>query len=124
MTDSTGRPAISITDGGRAVLVRPTGELDVVTGELLEDARRRASDDGARGIVVVLDGVDFLGSSGLSALVEARRRADHAGLGFALAGGSRSSTRVLEITGLTDSLGHHPELADAVAAATESRAGA
>ncbi|MHB0914008.1 MAG: STAS domain-containing protein [Armatimonadota bacterium] len=76
-----------------------TGELDAFTsGRLIETARRWVGDAGK--IVINLDGVQYIDSSGLSALVwlwlEAKERGTELGISCL----SPRVHRVLEITGL------------------------
>ena len=50
------------------------GELDIYTGPLLGDAVNEATANGYRRLVLDLSQLEFLDSTGLSLLVEARRR--------------------------------------------------
>ena len=102
-------------DRGPVVVVTVAGEVDMSTCPQLEgrlqDALRRSSR-----VVVRLDGVRFLGSDALDVLVRAARAAVSAGGAFALAGGTRGTQRVLDITGLHATLNHRATVDAAVAA--------
>jgi anti-sigma B factor antagonist len=85
---------------GAVVLV--AGELDIGTAAPLRDALLDLGDRGATPIVVDLAGVDFIDSSGVSLLVEAKQRADAAGKELVLRQPTPRVMRVLEVTGLVD----------------------
>ncbi|MBP2477392.1 anti-sigma B factor antagonist [Crossiella equi] len=92
------------------------GEVDLLTTPLLRSGIEEQL-AGARPLLVIdLSGVDFLGSSGLAALVEARDAADKAGKHLRLVAGNRSVFRPLATTGLTSLFDLRETLADAVAA--------
>jgi anti-sigma B factor antagonist len=85
-----------------------TGYL-AASGDLSEDApaeliaaAKALIDDGIVRLVADLSGVDFVGSSGLSALVVIRQAALAAGGTFALKNPSARVLRVLTLTGMTD----------------------
>ena len=101
-----------------------SGEHDLSTAPEL---RRRFADLIAeRGAVVVdLSPATFVDSSILGVILDARRNADEAGLGFAVAhpGGNDAVGRVLEITGLRAQLPVHLARDEAVAAASNGIGG-
>lgn len=74
-------------------------------------------------LVVDLSSATFIDSSILGAILDARRSADDAGLGFAVAhpGGDDAVGRVLEVTGLRSELPVHSAREEAVAAASNGR---
>ncbi len=98
-----------------------SGEHDLSTAPEL---RRRLGNLIAESDAVVVDlsRATFVDSSVLGAILDARRRADDAGLGFAVAhpGGDDSVGRVLEITGLRAELPVHFGRDEAMAAASNS----
>jgi anti-sigma B factor antagonist len=58
-----------------------------------------------QGVVVDLSGAEFIDSSILGAILEARQQATDSGAGFAIVGGGGEPVRrVLEITGLDQAL--------------------
>jgi anti-sigma B factor antagonist len=54
---------------GRPSVVRPVGPVDVDTASALRDALRLMAEEGAESVIVDLGEVEFIDSSGLSALV-------------------------------------------------------
>lgn len=79
--------------------------------EALGDALRRAE----RGVIVVLDGVDFMDSSGIGALMRAWGEAENNGLKFAVVLRQPRLRKLLETLGLLDSLPNFPTISDALA---------
>lgn len=79
------------------------GELDLATGGVLEEQLRQ---HGAGGRHVVLDmaGVDFMDSTGVRILLDAKRQADSAGLDFQVLALTAPVRRLLEITGVLSRL--------------------
>ena len=113
----TGEIALERTEAGLTVL-SISGEHDLSTAPEL---RRRFSSLIAEGqpLVVDLASATFVDSSILGAILAARRGADEAGLGFAVAhpGKDDAVGRVLEITGLRTELPVHAGRDEALAAA-------
>lgn len=86
-------------EGGSSVLdVR--GEIDMLTAPRLQAAITESLDRPAAPILVNLEGVTFMDSTGLRALVESRERAESAGVRLTLVGPSRQVRRLLSLTGL------------------------
>ncbi|HVE94726.1 MAG TPA: STAS domain-containing protein [Acidimicrobiales bacterium] len=88
---------IDVTRDGSTATVSVAGELELVQGDKLEAAVRRLLPDVER-VVVDLNGVTFMDSSGLGALIALRQAADETGWRFALRGPTQAVTRVLELT--------------------------
>ncbi|WP_232666022.1 STAS domain-containing protein [Pseudonocardia sp. TRM90224] len=105
---------------GAVIVLRPVGEIDMVTVDTLRD--RLTAELGRRQHVVLdCSDVQFLSSGGIQALVEAHRQAQAAGAALHIAGAaSRVVARPLEITGvdtvLTISADPPDELGDRLAA--------
>jgi anti-sigma B factor antagonist len=96
-----------------------SGEHDLSTAPSLQ--RRLASlIDERTAIVVDLTPATFIDSSILGAILDARRRATEAGIGFAVvhSNGAGAVDRVLEVTGLRSELPVHDGRDEAVAAAS------
>jgi anti-sigma B factor antagonist len=85
---------------GAVVLV--AGELDFGTAAPLRDALVDLGDRGTTPIVLDLARVDFIDSSGVSLLVQAKQRADAEGSELVLRQPAARVRRVLEVTGLVD----------------------
>lgn len=85
---------------GDAVVVAVEGELDLFTAPFLRDEVRDAiKQDGAR-LVLDLQQLSFMDSSGLSVLIEAWRLATSEGGGVSLAAPQAPVARILRTTGL------------------------
>jgi anti-sigma B factor antagonist len=114
----TGELALERTEEGLAVLTI-SGEHDLSTAPNL---RRRL--DGLLGdgvpTVVDLSPATFIDSSILGVILDGRRRAAEAEIGFAVArsNGSDAVDRVLDVTGLREELPVHARREEAVLAAS------
>jgi anti-sigma B factor antagonist len=82
-----------------SVVVVAEGELDLVGAPRLLEALPGPGDEP---VVVDLGSVGFMDSPGLRSLLEARRRCQDGGRGFAIARPSEPVRRVLELVDLTD----------------------
>jgi anti-sigma B factor antagonist len=80
------------------------GELDLLHAPQLEDALDDGAGDGVAVVVLDLDAVSFIDSTGLRAIFSARRLARQHGLEFAVTPGSEQVQRLLSITRLSDQL--------------------
>jgi anti-sigma B factor antagonist len=92
------RVATVVADG--TTTVAATGPVDMLTAPPLAAAVEAAQRTAQRGVIVDLTGVDFLGSAGLSVLVEAARRAMDAGSGLVIVAGNHPVLHAIEVTGL------------------------
>lgn len=82
-------------------VVAPQGEIDIATAEVLEDRIERAERTSPKAVVVDLNGLAFMDSSGLRVLISALKRAEDAGRGFALVcEPDRPVYRLLQISGV------------------------
>ena len=91
---------LGITSPSSGVLVvTVTGELDMLTApQLRHEVTRRIPDSSL--VVLALDGVRFLGTSGLAALIELREQAHREGVELRLACTERRVLRPIGIAGL------------------------
>jgi anti-sigma B factor antagonist len=108
-------PVQEIARNGGAVVVRLAGELDLYNAEAVRDALGEAVADEPDRVVVDLGAVEFLDSTALGVLVEARaklpdRRA------FLLAAPGVEPRRALEVAGLDRHFSVHETVEDALAA--------
>ncbi len=123
---SAGRPTVSsklslrtrTMDG--CLVVEVGGEVDMTSAPTLRDHLLGQIGLGEPCLVVDLSEVEFMDSTGLSALVVAYRQAVELGSSLLIAGAKPAVRRVLEITQLDMLLEHHDDVADAVAAAMAS----
>jgi anti-anti-sigma factor len=84
---------------GRHVLTL-SGELDIGSAQVLEDAVEEACASGAKELVLDLCSIDFMDSMGLRALLHARRTCQASDCDYHLTPASRPVQRVLDATGL------------------------
>ncbi|GAA3222699.1 anti-sigma factor antagonist BldG [Pseudonocardia petroleophila] len=108
----TTRPA-----GSGQVVIEVGGEVDMLTSPQLRAAVLDQFAAGTELVVLALDGVTFLGTSGLAALIEVREAAHTAGVELRLACTARRVLRPLTIAGLVPLFDIH-ETVDAALAAT------
>jgi anti-sigma B factor antagonist len=81
---------------GEAIVIVAEGELDIVGAPILSDA----VPEGDEPLVIDLEAVGFMDSSGLRALLEVRQRCLESDRPFALARPSDAVRRVLELVDL------------------------
>lgn len=110
-------------DSGVAV-VTVTGEVDVSTCGVLRDGLLRVvTDEGYRGLVVNLAGVNFIDSTGFGVLVGVWHRVSATNFSMALAAPSRRARGILDTTGLTKAFSVYDTEAEAVRACRKPAAG-
>jgi anti-sigma B factor antagonist len=87
------------------------GDLDLTAAPRLREVVEAACEQGVRSILLDLSSVTFLDSSGLRAIVEASTRIELIGGQIICTGLSGAAHRVLELTGVLESLrqGTEPE---------------
>jgi anti-sigma B factor antagonist len=92
-------------NGARAVLIL-AGDLDLATVGVLHDAAaaQLASGD-VRDLVLDLNGVTFLDSSGLGAMLQLRGDAMAAGGTVTICSAARGAARIIAIAGLSGTFG-------------------
>ena len=112
----TGEIVLRQDDSGIPV-VAISGEHDLNTAPDLRARLAEVIENGGP-VIIDLSPATFVDSSILGAILDARRRAQGAGIGFAVAQGDSAAAvaRVLEITGLRDELPVHDDVASAEAA--------
>ena len=91
---------MQIVDDGAFLRVRLAGEIDAETGMLLHDAVARLDPPRHQCIELDLSAVTFVDSSGIGALVQARRVAHGVGARVVLVDPSHPVVRVLALVGL------------------------
>jgi anti-sigma B factor antagonist len=87
-------------------IIKARGDIDIATAPKLEAAINAAIESTPKSVLLDLSNVEFLDSSGIRVLVEAQRRLDENGVGFAIDGMSPALTRVFEVSGVIDLLRH------------------
>lgn len=91
------------TESGGVDTVLVTGDVDLLTAPRLSSALQQAQ-EATEAVLLDLSSVDFLGSAGLSVLVEAARRADGSRGRFAVLVTGHAVRRAIEVTGLDEAL--------------------
>lgn len=81
-------------------ILRVNGEVDVYTSPLLKERIVAALAEGCRDVIVDLEGVGFIDSSGLGVLVGGLRRAKERGGSLRLVCTKDSILKIFRITGL------------------------
>jgi anti-sigma B factor antagonist len=83
-------------------VVRISGEVDIQSSPVLDETLVAVLDQGLASVIVDLEEVSFLDSTGLSVLIVALKRCQKAGGDLRLRDPQPNVFRVLEITGLLD----------------------
>ena len=108
-------PVAGVERVGDAVVVRLTGELDLYNAHEVRNALvEQAAGEPAR-VVVDLSGVEFIDSTALGVLIEARTKLANR-RAFLLAAPAVETRRALEISGLDRHFGLHDSVDDALGA--------
>lgn len=98
--DSSTGFAVEVGDPADGVVtVTVSGALDLLTAPPLGEALEKAAQSGGS-ITLDLRHVEFLGSAGLSVLVEAAGRADETGGKLAILATNHAVVRAVQVTGL------------------------
>jgi len=106
-------PVRGIEPRNGAVVVRLAGELDLYNADEIRDALAETIATGPRFVVVDMSEVEFVDSTALGVLVEARSQLGHDG--FRLAAPQLSTRRALQVSGLDRHLPVHDTVDDALA---------
>ncbi|MCX4823576.1 STAS domain-containing protein [Streptomyces sp. NBC_01142] len=94
-----GRLQVEVRTEGLSEVVKPAGELDHHTADLLRAPLDEALEQGRVRLVIDCSELEFCDSTGLNVLLGARLKAEAAGGGVHLAGMLPVVARVFEITG-------------------------
>ena len=105
------------------VVLHVAGEVDVFTAPQLREALVGAIEEGSRDVVVDLQGVDFLDSTGLGVLVAGLKRVRQYGGDLSLVCTREHILKILDITGLVKVLKVHDSVEAATAAAGDQGSG-
>jgi anti-sigma B factor antagonist len=108
-------PVAGVERVGNAVVVRLTGELDLYNAH---EVRNVLVDEAARDperVIIDLSGVEFIDSTALGVLIEARTKLPNR-RAFLLAAPAVETRRALEISGLDRHFGLHDSVDEALGA--------
>jgi anti-sigma B factor antagonist len=94
--------AVAVNDGSATVAI--TGEVDVFTAPQLRDRLYGVIADGVNHVVLDLEAMSFIDSTGLGVIVGTLKRLRQQGGDLVLRAPGRSTRKVLDITGLTQIL--------------------
>jgi len=96
------RDAVELTvrSGRRSTVIEVVGTLDAATGPVLIERVRMLCAGGAPRLRIDLDGVEFIDSRGLGALIQCRRRAHRSGTELELVARAGPARELLDATGL------------------------
>jgi anti-sigma B factor antagonist len=97
---------LSTPDGDGHAVVVLRGELDVTEAANVAASLTAVAASG-RDVIVDLEGLEYIDSSGVAALVRARQHARHAGFDLLLAAPQQQVLRMLALTHLSDVFAVH-----------------
>jgi anti-sigma B factor antagonist len=106
----------STTRCGDVAIISVSGELDLALCIKLAPELNAAVRSSVRAVVIDLEDVSLVDSSGIALLLNAFRRLDHAGRQLAIACPKGSPRRAFELTALDRQLPMHETRRDALAA--------
>jgi anti-sigma B factor antagonist len=108
---------------GVAEVVTVAGEIDIATYHQLRAMLITAVDAGPGSVVVDMEAVEWIDSTGLGTLVGAYKRARDKGGTVQVAAVPDRIAKHFQVTGLTKLFGMHPTIADALAITAGARTG-
>jgi anti-sigma B factor antagonist len=108
-------PVLGVDAVGDAWVVRLGGELDLYNAEQVRDALRKVCSDSPSRVVVDLGEVEFLDSTALGVLIEARTMLENR-RAFLLAAPGLETRRALQISGLDRHFSVHDTVPEALSA--------
>jgi anti-sigma B factor antagonist len=108
-------PVLGVERQGDACVVRLGGELDLYNAPQVRQALTEAASESPARVVVDLSEVEFIDSTALGVLIEARTRLDNR-RAFLLAAPGLETRRALEISGLDRHFTVHQSVSEALLA--------
>jgi anti-sigma B factor antagonist len=108
-------PVLAVEKQGDACVVKLGGELDLYNAPQVREALTDACVDSSQRVVVDLSEVDFIDSTALGVLIEARTHLANR-QAFLLAAPGLETRRALEISGLDRHFGVHTSVSEALLA--------
>ncbi len=107
---SIGRLGISATVEGDRHTLTLTGELEIASAGMLEQAVAAACAAGAKELVLDLGGLEFMDSTGVGAILGARTLCEEHHCDYSLTPAHRPVQRLFELTGLREVLQFRKQL--------------
>jgi anti-anti-sigma factor len=89
---------------GRRIVVAVAGEIDIASVQSVRHQLDAAEAAGADPLVLDLEDVTFMDSTGVAMIIDAQRRAEAAGRTFALRRVRAQPFRVLQIVGVAEEI--------------------
>jgi anti-anti-sigma factor len=89
---------VEVRNGPDRVVLRLLGELDLASAPLLQEAIESAQADAAQLLVLDVDDLEFIDSTGLRIILAAHEHAQEEGQMLALTRGSQQVKRLMSIT--------------------------
>ena len=77
-----------------------SGELDIASAQILDEALAEACSDGAKEVIIDLGGIEFMDSEGLNVILRGRMRCEEHECAYSLTPAQRPVEHVFEVTGL------------------------
>jgi anti-anti-sigma factor len=108
-------PVLGIEDSGSYCVIRLGGELDLYNADKLRVALERTINGSPERVVIDLGEVEFVDSTALAVLIEARSKLGNR-RAFLLAGPGLETKRALEISGLDRHFSLYDSVPEALAA--------
>lgn len=101
MNGGAGVVSVSSQRDGGVLTLTVSGDVDLATGPLVDEAIAAAiAGDEVSAVRVDLSAVEFLDSSGVALLLKGRRRADEQGVTYRVTGARGTPLQVLRIAGV------------------------
>ena len=108
-------PVLAVKTNGSACVVKLAGEIDLYNAPDVRNALAKACADSPERVVVDLSDVEFIDSTALGVLIEARRQLMN-NRAFLLAAPGLETRRALEISGLDRHFSVHESVPEALVA--------
>lgn len=108
-------PTFEVADYGRWAVMRVTGEIDMATAPRLRQHVQTVTARKPQGLVLDLDRVEFIDSTGLGVMVGAAKRMRMIDAGFRIACSQAHLIQLFELTRLNEVFDLYESLEDALA---------
>jgi anti-sigma B factor antagonist len=108
-------PVLGVESAGEACVVKLAGELDLYNAPQVREALTQACAGSPQRVIVDLSEVEFIDSTALGVLIEARTKLENR-RAFLLASPGLETRRALEISGLDRHFGVHSSVSEALLA--------
>ena len=109
------KPVLAVETVGQACVVKLAGELDLYNAQQVREALTDACSESPQRVVVDLSEVEFIDSTALGVLIEARTKLGNR-RAFLLAAPGLETRRALEISGLDRHFTVHDSVSEALVA--------